>query len=83
MGTYPFGMTRAEAVVVDALARGMRVKQIALRLQISHGAVDQRIKSAKRRAEVETSPALTAAWVRAWEFPRAYERWKNEGGMAA
>lgn len=67
-----YGLTRAEKKVLHLIAKGMRRKEIALRLNVSIHTVKTHIESAYRKLEVHSGAAAMEKVVR--EQILAYSR---------
>lgn len=56
----PSNLTRAELEVLEMIKNGKRIKQIAHELQVSEGAIKQRLKNAKLKLDAKTGPQAAA-----------------------
>ena len=56
----PSNLTKAELEVLLMIKNGKRIKQIAHELQVSEGAIKQRLKNAKLKLEAKTGPQAAA-----------------------
>lgn len=56
----PSNLTKAELEVLQMIKNGKRIKQIAHELQVSEGAIKQRLKNAKLKLEAKTGPQAAA-----------------------
>lgn len=63
--TPPSNLTVAELEALRMISEGLRVKQIAFELQVSEGAIKQRLRNAKRKLGAQTGAQAAA---RANEF---------------
>ena len=56
----PSNLTNAELEVLRMIKNGKRIKQIAHELEVSEGAIKQRLKNAKLKLEAKTGPQAAA-----------------------
>jgi LuxR family transcriptional regulator len=56
----PSNITKAELEVLKMIKNGQRIKQIAHELQVSEGAIKQRLKNAKLKLDAKTGPQAAA-----------------------
>lgn len=56
----PSNLTKAELEVLQMIKNGKRIKQIAHELEVSEGAIKQRLKNAKLKLDAKTGPQAAA-----------------------
>lgn len=56
----PSNLTAAELQVLSMIKQGKRIKQIAHELEVSEGAIKQRLKNAKLKLDAKTGPQAAA-----------------------
>lgn len=56
----PSNLTKAELEVLEMIKNGKRIKQIAYELEVSEGAIKQRLKNAKLKLDAKTGPQAAA-----------------------